>query len=264
MRGRASAASWAAVSRLACSSSTTTRELGPAPGVAAARGRDRRRGGAAGRGGLVRPARALARQRGGRLAPSSRRAGRRRAGPLGRSRPVRAAWALAPHLLAPRHRAVRAAAPGGSAGSARDRGASRRGRPGRRARLARARCRALPRSRSDDPRPPYRPRALPRRRQFVRVSARPGELLVETLTLGRAEAGTDPARLAADWATVSPRGLDRLVMFEGCALWLWRRLRELGAATAPPAAFADWLPPQTPRPGGGQLAGGAPSRPGGP
>jgi len=73
------------------------------------------------------------------------------------------------------------------------------------------------------------------------VSARPGELLVETLTLGTGGAGTDPARLAADWATVSPRGLDRLVTFEGCALWLWRRLRELGAATAPPAAFADWL-----------------------
>ena len=75
------------------------------------------------------------------------------------------------------------------------------------------------------------------------MSVPPGELLVETLTLGRggAAAGADPAGLAADWATVSARGLDRLVTFEGCALWLWRRLRELGAAAAPPAAFADWL-----------------------
>src|SRR5207248_1651188 len=89
---------------------------------------------------------------------------------------------------------------------------------------------------------PHGPRALPRRRQSLRVSVPPGELLVETLTLGRggAAAGADPAGLAADWATVSARGLDRLVTFEGCALWLWRRLRELGAAAAPPAASADW------------------------
>ena len=72
------------------------------------------------------------------------------------------------------------------------------------------------------------------------MSARPGDLLVETLALGSGE-GADPARLAANWAIVSPHGLERLVTFEGCALWLWRRLRELGAAAAPPAKFADWL-----------------------
>ena len=74
------------------------------------------------------------------------------------------------------------------------------------------------------------------------MSVRPGELLVETLALSRAErTGGDPTQLAANWATIAPRGLERLVTFEGCALWLWRRLRELGAAAAPPAAFRDWL-----------------------
>lgn len=70
------------------------------------------------------------------------------------------------------------------------------------------------------------------------MSVNPGDLLVRTLTLG---GGVDPAGLAADWAALSPRGLDRLVTFEGCGLWLWRRLRELGAAAAPPAELRDWL-----------------------
>ena len=67
---------------------------------------------------------------------------------------------------------------------------------------------------------------------------KPGDLLVRTLTLG---GGADPDGVAAEWAAVSSRGLDRLVTFEGCALWLWRRLRELGAAAAPPPELRDWL-----------------------
>ena len=45
--------------------------------------------------------------------------------------------------------------------------------------------------------------------------------------------------LAQAWSTLSPNGLDRLVHYEGGALWLERRLPEVGARPAPD--FMAWL-----------------------
>ncbi len=54
----------------------------------------------------------------------------------------------------------------------------------------------------------------------------PAELLAHTLRLG---GGLGPEPLAARWREVPTTGLARLVDFEGCALWLERRLRQIGA-----------------------------------
>ena len=49
-------------------------------------------------------------------------------------------------------------------------------------------------------------------------------LLIDTL---RFHGGPPPERLAAAWAEAEGTGLERLVAFEGCSLWLYRRLRQL-------------------------------------
>ena len=70
------------------------------------------------------------------------------------------------------------------------------------------------------------------------MSLEPAALLLATLRLRRP---ADADSLPSAWASVRTAGLDRLVRFEGCALWLWRRLWELEAAEAPPSPFRAWL-----------------------
>jgi hypothetical protein len=64
---------------------------------------------------------------------------------------------------------------------------------------------------------------------------RTGDLLFETLVL---RPRVPAAELAVAWRRAGPRGLIALSDFEGGALWVWRRLRETGAADTAPAAFA--------------------------
>ncbi len=66
----------------------------------------------------------------------------------------------------------------------------------------------------------------------------PAELLAHTLRLGGQPA---PERLAAQWGEAATTGLARLVDFEGCALWLERRLRQIGASGLTERGFAAWL-----------------------
>lgn len=66
----------------------------------------------------------------------------------------------------------------------------------------------------------------------------PAKLLLETLRL---RGGPDPAQLCAAWATVQTQGLARLISFEGSALWLYRRLRQIGAEGTSEPAFTRWL-----------------------
>ncbi|TMC55058.1 MAG: nucleotidyltransferase family protein [Chloroflexi bacterium] len=64
------------------------------------------------------------------------------------------------------------------------------------------------------------------------------DLLLETLRLC-------PTRSAAElrqaWRETRTDGLPQLVAFEGCSLWLYRRLQELGVVADVDAAFAAWL-----------------------
>jgi hypothetical protein len=61
------------------------------------------------------------------------------------------------------------------------------------------------------------------------MSRHPARLLLDTL---RFEGGPPSDRLEADWRAVDSRGLDRLVVFESCGSWLYRRLRQVGAVNA--------------------------------
>jgi len=66
----------------------------------------------------------------------------------------------------------------------------------------------------------------------------PAELLAHTLRLG---GGFDTGRLAAEWREARTTGLVRLVEFERCALWLERRLRQIGASALTEHGFPRWL-----------------------
>jgi len=66
----------------------------------------------------------------------------------------------------------------------------------------------------------------------------PAELLAHTLRLG---GGFDTGRLAAEWREARTTGLVRLVEFERCALWLERRLRQIGACALTEHGFPRWL-----------------------
>jgi hypothetical protein len=66
----------------------------------------------------------------------------------------------------------------------------------------------------------------------------PTDVLLDTLRLG---GEVDPADMESVWRRVDTRGLSGLVAQEGCALWLYRRLRSAGAEAAPQPAFAAWL-----------------------
>jgi len=64
------------------------------------------------------------------------------------------------------------------------------------------------------------------------------DLLLATLRLGGAPS---PEQLRDAWPRADLRGLRRLVEFEGCALWTYRRLRQLDVLAALDADFAAWL-----------------------
>jgi Uncharacterised nucleotidyltransferase len=64
------------------------------------------------------------------------------------------------------------------------------------------------------------------------------DVLLATLRLGGAPS---PDQLRDAWPRADLRGLRRLVEFEGCALWTYRRLRQLDVLAALDADFAAWL-----------------------
>jgi hypothetical protein len=66
----------------------------------------------------------------------------------------------------------------------------------------------------------------------------PAELVAHTLRL-RGELAPEP--LAARWGAAATTGLARLVEFEGCALWLERRVQQIGASALIERGFATWL-----------------------
>jgi regulator of extracellular matrix RemA (YlzA/DUF370 family) len=66
----------------------------------------------------------------------------------------------------------------------------------------------------------------------------PTQLLLATLRLG---GGAPPEGLRAAWRATPTPGLERLVEFEGCALWLYRRLAQIGAAGVSGGPFTAWV-----------------------
>lgn len=68
-----------------------------------------------------------------------------------------------------------------------------------------------------------------------------GRLLFDTLRFHGAPVSE---RLAAAWAHADVRGFDRLVALEGCAIWTYRRLRQIGALDGIDEDLADWLASQ--------------------
>ena len=64
------------------------------------------------------------------------------------------------------------------------------------------------------------------------------DLLLATLRLG---GDVDVAALRRRWTALNPAGVPALVEYEGCVLWLYHRLRDLGLLDAVPAALAEWL-----------------------
>lgn len=68
--------------------------------------------------------------------------------------------------------------------------------------------------------------------------AGPVAVLLDTIRLGQE---WDPAGVRAAWSGLEPAGLSGLVRREGCALWLYRRLKDAGAENAPRSPFGPWL-----------------------
>jgi hypothetical protein len=66
----------------------------------------------------------------------------------------------------------------------------------------------------------------------------PTDLLLATLRFGGA---VPPEALRAAWRALPATGLGRLIQFEGCELWLHRRLAQIGAVEPGGAPFAGWL-----------------------
>lgn len=64
---------------------------------------------------------------------------------------------------------------------------------------------------------------------------RPAHLLLQTLRLTPEQTGRD---LRTAWSRVSPRGFRSLIDYEGCALWLARRLKDLDALESLDAPLA--------------------------
>jgi hypothetical protein len=63
-------------------------------------------------------------------------------------------------------------------------------------------------------------------------------LLLDTLRLANT---ADRERLSASWRAVDPTGFSDLLEYEGAALWLYRRLADLGMLALPDPAFATEL-----------------------
>ena len=64
------------------------------------------------------------------------------------------------------------------------------------------------------------------------------DLLLETLRL---HSDVEAAALGERWSAVHLAGLEALATYEGCVLWLHRRLTDRRLFDAVPAAFAEWL-----------------------
>src|SRR5918992_1129111 len=62
-----------------------------------------------------------------------------------------------------------------------------------------------------------------------------------TLDTLRFNGGFDTERQRARWAAADTRPLAKLVEFEGCDLWLWRKLTELGVVASFQSPFLEWL-----------------------
>lgn len=69
------------------------------------------------------------------------------------------------------------------------------------------------------------------------VSSHPVDLLLQTLRFGGA-GGRD---LSASWASADLGRLDRLVEFEGCEIWFYRRLRALDLLESVEPDLVEWL-----------------------
>lgn len=63
-------------------------------------------------------------------------------------------------------------------------------------------------------------------------------LLIDTL---RFHGGPPPEHLAEAWTAAEGTIMRRLVAFEGCSLWLYRRLRQLGVLEQINPDLADWV-----------------------
>lgn len=63
-------------------------------------------------------------------------------------------------------------------------------------------------------------------------------VLLDTM---RFRGGPAPAELAEAWTALDTRGLDKLVAFEGCGIWLYRRLRQLDVLQTIDPGFGEWL-----------------------
>jgi hypothetical protein len=70
------------------------------------------------------------------------------------------------------------------------------------------------------------------------MSVAPAALLLDTLRLGDT---ADRERLSAAWHAVDSTGLGDLLEYEGAALWLYRRLTDLGMLALPDPTFATEL-----------------------
>jgi hypothetical protein len=70
------------------------------------------------------------------------------------------------------------------------------------------------------------------------VTVRTAALLLETLRL---DEHAEPEQLRAAWMNADTRRLGLLVQFEGCALWLRRRLGEINALQSGDRRFRVWL-----------------------
>jgi Uncharacterised nucleotidyltransferase len=66
-------------------------------------------------------------------------------------------------------------------------------------------------------------------------------LLLDTLRFHR---GPPSERLTADWLRADVRGLASLIAFEGCATWVYRRLRQLAVLEGIDPDLADWVSAQ--------------------
>jgi len=69
-----------------------------------------------------------------------------------------------------------------------------------------------------------------------------GRLIAETLRL---QAGAVTDRLGHTWHTAAPEGLQSLIDYERCPLWLYRKICDLGLEDAVPAGLLDSLQRQS-------------------
>jgi hypothetical protein len=66
----------------------------------------------------------------------------------------------------------------------------------------------------------------------------PARLLLDTL---RFRGTVPPQQLASEWVQADVRGLAQLVAIEGCTIWLYRRLRQIGVLDEIQTEFGKWV-----------------------